>query len=180
MRPLLAAIASMLLVATVGCSSKPKVAEVKDVVNITVDKNGFSPSEIPARRGRPITLVFTRTSDETCATEVVIPSENIRKALPLNQVVSLSFVPAKAGKIRFACAMNMVSGDLEVLPRRASRPRGDRVIVGHVGRLMAAARAGAQADRASHPGRRTNERIDPSLCDAARLDWRGARPRARL
>ena len=116
MRSLLCGLAAALLVAGGGCNSKPKAAEVKDVVMITVDKDGFNPSEIPAKRGRPITLVFTRISDQTCATEVVIPSENIRKDLPLNATVSLSFVPEKAGKIRFACAMNMVKGDVDVIP----------------------------------------------------------------
>ena len=34
--------------------------------------------------------------------------------LPLSKPVEVTFVPTKAGKVHFACAMDMVSGDLQV------------------------------------------------------------------
>ena len=110
-----AVVAIVLLGAASGCKAKPKPADVKDVVAITVDEKGFNPSSIPARRGRPITLVFTRTSDQTCATEILFPDEKIRKDLPMNTPVPVTFIPSRAGDLHFACAMNMVKGALQVI-----------------------------------------------------------------
>ena len=42
-------------------------------VAITADAKGFTPSEVHATKGAPLSLIFTRTSDNTCATEVVFP-----------------------------------------------------------------------------------------------------------
>ena len=107
----------VLAVGASGCSKKllgpPKV---EDTVIVTVDDSGFHPDSIPAKRGRPITLVFNRTSDHTCATAVVIASEHIRKDLPLNAQAPVMFIPEKAGDIHFACPMNMVTGTISVAP----------------------------------------------------------------
>ena len=98
-----------------GCGKKLLgPPEVKDVVTVTVDDSGFHPDKIPAKRGRPLTLVFNRTSDQTCATSVVIASERINKPLPLNAQAYVTFIPEKAGDIHFACPMNMVVGTISV------------------------------------------------------------------
>ena len=114
--PAIALCAALLALAATGCKGQmlgpPKI---EDVVNITVDKSGFNPSRIYAKRGRPITLVFNRTEDKTCATEVVIASEHIHKDLPLNASIPVVFMPSKAGDIHFACAMNMVTGTITVV-----------------------------------------------------------------
>jgi plastocyanin domain-containing protein len=107
---------ALLATAASGCKGQllgpPKI---EDVVNVTVDKGGFNPSHIYARRGRPITLVFNRTEEKTCATEVVIASEHITRDLPLHTSVPVVFMPSRAGDIHFACAMNMVSGTITVV-----------------------------------------------------------------
>jgi hypothetical protein len=51
---------------------------------------------------------------ETCGTEVVLPSLNIKRALPLNEPVVIEFTPAKTGEIAFACGMNMLHGTVVV------------------------------------------------------------------
>ena len=76
---------------------------------------GFKPDTIYARRGQPLTLVFNRTEKDTCATEVVIASERIRKELPMNTPVTVVFMPSKVGDIHFACPMNMVTGTIKVV-----------------------------------------------------------------
>ena len=58
-----------------------------------------------------------RTSETTCATEVVFASLNIRKALPLNEPVAIDFTPQKAGEIAFVCGMNMLKGRVVVTAR---------------------------------------------------------------
>ena len=88
-------------------NAAPQVAE------ITVTKDGFGPTKV-VRAGTPLRLTFLRTTDETCATEVVVPSLKIKRALPLNKPVDVEFTPEKAGTIDFACGMAMFKGAIVV------------------------------------------------------------------
>jgi membrane fusion protein, heavy metal efflux system len=81
--------------------------------SVAITAGGFEPSSLSLRRGVPARVTFTRTTDQTCATEVVIPAFNIRRALPLNQPVTVEFVPAAANVV-FQCGMAMLSGTLVV------------------------------------------------------------------
>lgn len=83
-------------------------------VEIEVTKEGFKPSAVEIAVGAPVDLVFVRRTDETCAKEVVVPSVNARKALPLNQPVSIRLPPTKAGTLTFVCGMNMLKGSIVV------------------------------------------------------------------
>jgi plastocyanin domain-containing protein len=58
--------------------------------------------------------VVTRTTEQTCATELVIPGSNVRVALPLGVPVSVTFPAPKSGTLRYACGMGMLSGALLV------------------------------------------------------------------
>jgi len=80
-------------------------------VRVTVTDQGFDPSRLTLRAGRPVRVTFLRTSDKTCATEVAFPSLNIKRALPLNQPVEIEFTPAK-GDLAFVCGMNMLRGTI--------------------------------------------------------------------
>ena len=77
---------------------------------ILVGENGYEPPTVTLRAGVPARLTFVRTTDKTCGTEVVFPSLNIKRAVPLNQPVDIEFTPAKTGDIAFACGMNMLHG----------------------------------------------------------------------
>jgi cobalt-zinc-cadmium efflux system membrane fusion protein len=81
---------------------------------IIVNEQGFEPAKVALRAGTPARLTFVRTTDKTCGTEVVFPSLNIKRALPLNEPVLIEFTPAKAGDIAFACGMNMLRGAVVV------------------------------------------------------------------
>jgi Cu(I)/Ag(I) efflux system membrane fusion protein len=83
-------------------------------VAVTVDGEGFHPNLIAARAGHPITLAVTRTTNETCGTEIVIPSLGIERALPLHQTVEVTLTPAEKGTITFACGMDMLKGSIVV------------------------------------------------------------------
>lgn len=83
-------------------------------VEVEVTASGYSPSEVEAEAGQPLTLVFTRTSDEGCGRKVSIPSENITRDLPLNEPVAVTFTPREAGEIRFTCGMGMYDGKIVV------------------------------------------------------------------
>jgi hypothetical protein len=88
------------------------VAESRYV--ITVDNMGFSPDFLSVQQGSDVTLVVTRKTDQTCAKEIVIPSLDIRKELPLDQPVEIVLSPDKKGNIRFACGMDMFTGVIRV------------------------------------------------------------------
>jgi plastocyanin len=79
-------------------------------VKIVVNEQGFEPAKVSLRAGTPARITFVRTTDKTCGTEVVFPSLNIKRALPLNEPVTIEFTPAKTGDIAFACGMNMLKG----------------------------------------------------------------------
>ncbi len=77
--------------------------------SIAITEKGFEPAQIEVKRGQLARVSFTRKTDATCATEVVFPSLNIKKSLPLNQPVTIEFTPRKA-ETPFACGMKMFKG----------------------------------------------------------------------
>lgn len=95
-----------------GCAGSGSTGPRRVAVSVT--EQGFEPSRIEARAGEMLTLVVTRRTEATCATEIVVGQSNIRKDLPLNEPVTVAFVPAAAGEIRFACAMGMYGGTIVV------------------------------------------------------------------
>lgn len=83
-------------------------------VRVAVTEQGFEPARVTLRAGIPARLIVTRTTDNTCGTEVAVPSLDVKRALPLNTPVTIEFPPAKAGEIAFACGMNMLKGVIVV------------------------------------------------------------------
>jgi plastocyanin domain-containing protein len=83
-------------------------------IRITVTKNGYEPWRVEARAGVPLTLVVTRVTDQTCATELVLPEYGIDRKLPLGEPVTITFTPARSGRLRYACAMKMFQGQIDV------------------------------------------------------------------
>ncbi len=99
-----------LLAATLAAACHRPPAEVA----VTVGVNGFDPWHIEARAGKPLVLVLTRTTDDTCATEIVIPALGKTVPLPLGTPVRIELTPRQAGKLRFSCAMRMFQGEIDV------------------------------------------------------------------
>ncbi len=81
-------------------------------IAIKVDGSGYHPSAVNAPAGKPIALVFTRTSDEGCGQQLVFPTLNIRKDLPLNQPVRVEFTMPASGSVAFTCGMDMYRGSI--------------------------------------------------------------------
>lgn len=106
----LAALAAILLAAGCQRAASPGPQTVK----VAVTDAGFVPAEVRVQSGRPVVFLVTRTTDATCAKEIVIPEEHIRRALPLNQQVRLTFTPEKKGDLRYVCGMDMVAGSIKV------------------------------------------------------------------
>jgi len=85
-------------------------------VKVLVTEHGYEPTRVSVRAGSPAQITFVRTTDKTCAAEVVFPSLNIQRALPLNQPVTIAFTPSASGEIGFVCGMNMLRGAIVVQP----------------------------------------------------------------
>jgi RND family efflux transporter MFP subunit len=96
--------------APTGSSIQGSTQTKAQSAKILVNEQGFEPAKVSLRAGSPARLTFVRTTDKTCATEVVFPSLKIKRALPLNEPVLIEFTPAKTGEIAFACGMNMLKG----------------------------------------------------------------------
>ena len=79
-------------------------------VNIQADEKGFTPSSFELKKGAPATLIFRRTSDATCATQVVFPELKITKDLPLNVPVPIEVPTGDARTLVFQCGMGMFKG----------------------------------------------------------------------
>ena len=100
--------------ATPASSGETRSSEAAQTAKVVVSDQGFEPAKVTLRAGAPVRITFVRTTDKTCATEVVFPSLNIKRALPLNEPVVIEFTPAKSGDIAFACGMNMLHGTIVV------------------------------------------------------------------
>jgi hypothetical protein len=88
-----------------------------NVVQLRVTPLGFEPPDVRVEADRPVTLVVTRVTDQTCATELQVDGQPGQTPLPLNQPVTITLLPRKPGVVRYGCAMGrMVSGLLRVEP----------------------------------------------------------------
>ena len=83
-------------------------------IQVAVTDNGFEPNEIAVKRGQNVTLVITRRTEQTCATDVVVAGREIQKDLPLNEAVSVDLGKVESGPITFACSMDMIKGEVVV------------------------------------------------------------------
>jgi plastocyanin domain-containing protein len=95
-----------------GDAPKRTSGAISNRIEIAVTADGFVPSQARVHVGQPVNLVVTRKVERTCATDIVIKGYGVNEPLPLNQPVAVTFTPTAPGPIRYACAMNMVAGEL--------------------------------------------------------------------
>ena len=113
MRSIVWGLASLALLG--GCTQgSQKEAAGGGRIAITVTENGFEPATVTVPVGKPVTLVVTRTTTKTCATELIMASRGINRPLPLGQAVEITFTPDKPGELSYACAMDMYGGKIIV------------------------------------------------------------------
>lgn len=99
----------LLAVLAAAAASPPRIVQIK------VTDQGFVPTTVQLQVGQPARLIFTRTSDNTCATAVNLPGLHKGPVtLPLNRPIGVTVTPGKPGNYTFACPMDMVRGDLKV------------------------------------------------------------------
>jgi plastocyanin domain-containing protein len=99
-----------------ACKDKEKAqaSAPAGAVQVTADEKGFTPSSVTLKKGEPGKLVFLRTTDETCATEVVFPELDIKKDLPKGQPVTIEIPTDKHQKLTFQCGMGMYKSSILV------------------------------------------------------------------
>jgi plastocyanin domain-containing protein len=86
-------------------------------IDISVTKRGFDPDNITVPAKKPLTLVFTRKTDETCTKAVVVTLDDgkkVERELPLDKPVEIAVTFPKAGKLSYACSMDMAKGVIVV------------------------------------------------------------------
>ena len=107
---LLIALIVLTSVTTLSVTAKPGL----QTATVRITEQGYVPHVLKFRRGVRTRITFVRTTDNTCAKDVVFPDFGIRRHLPLNQPVVITLTPARKGELSFTCGMNMMRGQLIV------------------------------------------------------------------
>jgi plastocyanin domain-containing protein len=107
------ALAVVALALTSGCQNKkePQARGPAADIPVRVTEKGFEPSRIEVKKGSNATLVFTRVTDKTCATDVIFSGNGAHLDLPLNQPVRIALGTVNEN-ISFACGMKMLTGEV--------------------------------------------------------------------
>ena len=105
-----------------GGEDKAKVVETatsKDGVRrVSVDagNDGYTPAKIPGKPGEKLMLVFTRTVDAACLSQVKTPDGKLID-LPKGTAVEVAVTVPQSGQLTFACGMDMFHGVVVADPR---------------------------------------------------------------
>lgn len=111
---LLIAVAAFAATPAPARAARPASKSAAQRFYVSVTAKGFEPASIPVKAGKPIVLIVTRKTDRTCATEVVMKSPAMHVPLPLGKPVEIKLGAQKPGTLRFACAMDMITGEIVV------------------------------------------------------------------
>lgn len=113
----LALVAALVPACSKANDKKAPPKPTTDRFEIAVTENGFEPADVAVPSGKPVTLVFDRKTDKTCAKQVVLDlgdGKPVTKDLPLDQPVEVAATFPKAGKLTYACGMDMFHGTIVV------------------------------------------------------------------
>jgi plastocyanin domain-containing protein len=94
--------------------TQQRTAQKVQKVTVNLTERGYQPASFKLKKGVPARVTFIRKTEDECGREIVIPAYNIRRELPLNQPVTVSFTPKKAGSFSFVCGMDMLRGKVIV------------------------------------------------------------------
>lgn len=98
-------------------TAPPTATAAGQGLQVTVNEHGFAPGSVELSKGpagSTVPVTFLRTTDETCAKEVVFPDVGIKKDLPLRKPVVVDVPADTARKLTFQCGMAMYKGAVVV------------------------------------------------------------------
>ena len=95
-------------------STPPASTDGVQTVDLKISGGFYQPASLNVRAGVPVRLNVTRDDKPTCGDVLSIPSHNINKPIPVNQVTTIEFTPSAAGDLEFTCGMNMMKGKIVV------------------------------------------------------------------
>jgi plastocyanin domain-containing protein len=78
-------------------------------VAIEASEKGYVPERIPGKPGEKLKLVFTRTVEGECLSQLKTPDGKLVD-LPMNKPVEVDVTVPAEGQVDFACGMDMVHG----------------------------------------------------------------------
>jgi plastocyanin domain-containing protein len=84
-------------------------------VAIEANKDGYTPAKIDGKPGEKLVLVFTRTADSSCISQLKAPDGNMVD-LPMNKPVEVAVTVPQTGEVGFACGMDMFHGVVVAQP----------------------------------------------------------------
>ena len=90
--------------------SHPKVQRV--TINLT--NQGYRPESFRLKKGIRAYVTFIRRTNDSCGEVIVIPAYGIRRTLPFNQPLTVTFTPRQNGTFDFTCGMDMLRGQIIV------------------------------------------------------------------
>ena len=105
---------AFIVLTTVGATDFAAAKPRLQTATVKITERGYEPYVLKFRRGIRTRITFVRTTDATCANELVFPEFGIKRDLPLNQPVVITLSPTKKGEFSFTCGMNMMRGKLIV------------------------------------------------------------------
>lgn len=91
---------------TVGADGVRRIA-------VDAGKAGYDPETITAKPGEKLILVFTRTVEGECLSQVKVGDGPVTD-LPMNQPVEIAVTAPQSGTLKFACGMDMQTGVIAV------------------------------------------------------------------
>ena len=99
-----------------GEAATPEIVDGVQVVEIEAGRMGYQPRQIALEAGVPARLVFTRTIEDECSSQITLPDYDVPTTdLPLNEPVAIEFTPTEAGEVQFVCGMDMQRGTIAVV-----------------------------------------------------------------
>ena len=109
-----------------GCASHARwgraslvTSQAARTIPIQVTDHGFSTGTITVRAGETVELVFTRTTEHTCAKRVVLSldaEQRVERDLPVGVPVAVDLHFDRPGELGYSCSMGMFGGAIEVEP----------------------------------------------------------------
>jgi hypothetical protein len=98
---------------TTPAPAEPQIEDGVQVVEIEAGLMGYEPRAVALEAGVPVRLVFTRTVESECSSQITVPAFGVPPTdLPLNEPVAVEFTPAESGEFAFVCGMDMQRGAL--------------------------------------------------------------------